>query len=49
MEPLISVWIPEGVTLIKGWFLLEAWCLLEEIWEFLLVLNTFQMFCLLLE
>ena len=26
------MWIPRGATLIRGWHLFEAQCLLEEIW-----------------
>ena len=30
-EELISMWIPKGAALTKGWHLFEAWHLLEEI------------------
>ena len=31
MEALISMWIPKGAGLIRGWFLFEVRGLLEEI------------------
>ena len=50
-DPLISMWIPKGVLLIRRWRLFEAQCLLEEIRYLkrkILVLNAALIVCLMI-